>query len=83
VKPFKVTKERRKMKNSKALKIVAPIGAVPSEDKELKERIERLGESPNISDVLSEITSWEESSVREFREHERTTKSGRLQITCW
>ena len=72
------------MKEERPLKLVAPIGVVPSEDKELRRRIEKLGDKPNISDVLTEITTWEEASVRKFREHERTTKSGILEeMICW
>ena len=72
------------MQGEKPLKIVAPIGVVPSEDKDLHARIEKLPSNAGISDVLREITDWEEGAVRKFKEHERTTKSGVLEeIICW
>ena len=72
------------MKGERPLKLIAPIGVVPSDDKELRARIEKLGDKPSISDVFREITDWEEVSVRKFREHERTTKTGMLEeLICW
>ena len=79
----KTTKPLVAMKGDKPLKILAPIGAVPSEDKDLHARIAKLGDSAGISDVLREITDWEKGAVRKFKEHERTTKSGMLEIICW
>ena len=68
--------------SKKELRIIAPIGAVPSTDKDLHERIEKLPSDASISVVFREISKWEEIAVIKSRERERTTKSGVLDIIC-
>jgi len=70
------------VKNKKELQIIAPVGDVPSEDKHLQDRIKKLPSDAELSDVLREIGEWEKITVKKFREHERTKKSGRLTIYC-
>jgi hypothetical protein len=77
-------RNRRKhlAKGNSNLKFFAPIGAVPPEDKDLEQRIAKLSPNANISDVLKEITRWEDTAVRKFKEQEKTTTSGRLNTIC-
>ena len=67
----------------KQVKIVAPVGDVPSTDRNLCARIKKLPRDASVSDVFREIGKWESVAVRRFREKERTTKSGKLDIHCW
>lgn len=66
----------------KQLKIVAPVGDVPSKDKHLSNRIEKLPSDADISEVFKEIDEWEKIAVKKFRKLEQTDKSGRLGLHC-
>mgnify|MGYP001144630751 CR=1 FL=1 len=68
--------------SGKKLRIVAPIGKVPSADRDLHDRIQRLPREAEISRVFKEIGEWEETAVKKFKEQEHTTKSGKLVIIC-
>ena len=67
----------------KQLRIVAPVGAVPKVDKELRKRMATLPHNTPISTVFKEIDRWEKVTIVKFREYERTTKSGKLDEHCW
>lgn len=70
------------MKADNRLRFLAPIGDVPPEDKDLDQRINNLPKGATICDVLNEITSWEDTAVKKFKEHEKTTESGMLETIC-
>jgi len=76
--------EEKMVKDKKELhacmRIIAPVGDVPSTDRDLQERIKKLSPDATVSDVFKEIGKWEKNAVKKFRERERTTKSGRLGI---
>jgi hypothetical protein len=65
------------------LKIIAPIGKVPSQDEDLAERMRKLPKDARLSDIAREIDDWEKGALRKFKLQERTTKSGRLDVNCW
>lgn len=71
------------VKDRKELQIIAPVGDVPSKDKNLHKRIKELPRDASVSDVFKEIGEWEKVAVRKFKERERTKKSGRLGIHHW
>lgn len=75
-------KEKASLKGDKVLRILSPIGETPSEDKELNERLAKLGADATISQVFREISIWEETAIQKDRRHENTEKTGRLVITC-
>jgi hypothetical protein len=78
-----IQKERKKTKGTtKDLRIVSPIGAVPTADVDLNKRLASLGENPSISQVLKEMGKWEKAAVNKYREREQTAKSGILDIVC-
>ena len=70
------------VKKKRALQILAPVGDVPSKDKDLHNRIKKLPCDAKISDVFREASEWEKIAVKKFRKREQTKKSGRLTIHC-
>lgn len=69
-------------KNKKELKIMAPVGEVPSTDRELRARIKKLAKGATVSEVFREVGYWERAAVKKFRKREQTKKSGKLTIHC-
>jgi len=69
-------------KQKRELLIVAPVGEVPSPDKDLRNKIKKLPPSASVSDVFREVGNWEKIAVKKFRKREQTKKSGKLTIHC-
>jgi hypothetical protein len=60
----------------KRIRIIAPIGSLPSRDKDLERRLKRLPKNASLSRIYSEIGKWEKEAVRKEVQNERTAKSG-------
>jgi hypothetical protein len=65
------------------LKLLAPIGKVPSQDEDLEKRMKKLPSDATLSDIGEEIDAWEKSALRKFKSIERTAASGKLDTNCW
>jgi len=70
------------MSSYKRLKLIAPIGKAPAEDKELRERLEKLPPNATLSEIFNEISEWEDGAVIKDKLQENTEKSGKLIISC-
>ena len=69
------------MKKESKIKIIASIGELPR-DPDLKRRIEQLPKDATISNVFREVSKWEKEALKNFRDMEKTKKSGRLHPIC-
>jgi hypothetical protein len=69
-------------KAGKKLKILAPIGQVPSDDEDLQATIKELLPNASLSEIFAEISKWEDKAVLKDRSREHTEKTGKLVISC-
>ena len=69
------------VKRKKELRIVAPVGDVPSTDKELHKKIRSL-RSVELSKVFRAVGDWEKTAIIRSKQKEQTKKSGKLTIQC-
>jgi len=59
------------------LKLVTLMGTTLPKDKNLARRLKK---QKTITAAFREISEWEKESIKEFRDRERTSKSGKLTI---
>lgn len=64
------------MSKKQELRLVTLMGTTLPKDKDLAKRVKKHNKS--ITDVFREISEWEKESIKEFRNRERTSRSGKL-----
>jgi hypothetical protein len=67
---------------NRRIKIIAPVGELPSPDKELRRRVnEALSKGASLSKIFRIIDEREKESLIEFSKMEKTKKSGIIDVT--
>jgi hypothetical protein len=67
----------KEMSKKHELKLVTLMGTPLPKDKNLARRLKK---QKSITGAFREISAWEKESIKEFRDRERTSKSGKLTI---
>ena len=63
------------------LRLVTLMGTTLPGDKDLTKRLKKYKKDASFSEVFNEISKWEKDSLKEFRDRERTSRSGKLHST--
>ncbi|MGA3021014.1 MAG: hypothetical protein ABSD68_03640 [Candidatus Micrarchaeales archaeon] len=63
---------------SRHVKLIAPVGELPSPDKELERRLDALPKDVPLIKFFRVINEWEKEAIAESSKMEKTKKSGRI-----